>query len=528
MGLELRDMLGKKLTESDVEKSLKDVSVEDVGKMVYDLGKMIQEHKSEINDGNKTRDESLAEADKRLGDLYEAVEKLRKDRPAPTVVTERQGEFATRRGGLFDVTKSDEPTLTLQEVLSLSPQANILRGSDAERVKDIHDSFDATVFRQWIEFAKLKDWRTAQDRVLKLPDFKRLERSVETANYAKTLIHPASGGIAEPLTWTLLSASVLDLVRLQLRVANQFRQVQLVHHKQDIPANRGDGIGVKGGVGATDPPPTGNITSPIPGAAMFTSVSFGLVSFDCEDVLGFLWWSDRAVTDSVISLVPYMREMVAFAVSRAVDRACMSGDTQATHMDDWNTDFATNDARKLWNGLRRMSANYMTDNANAAYDQTDFRLQRKRLGIYGQNPDQLRCWMPVEVLYDLYDEDSVLTVDKFGPQAVVRTGVLLKMDGVDLIPSEWVPTTLSGVTGFGDNPAGAGTEGAVVMANADRFILGQLGTLQVEQTRFAPMMTTILQAAARYDFQPIEAVDGNGIFASGGTAPVDVLYDVPV
>jgi len=192
-------------------------------------------------------------------------------------------------------------------------------------------------------------------------------------------------------------------------------------------------------------------------------------------------------------------------------------------MDDHADTFTVQDARTLWNGLRRIGANYTTSIAGV-FDPDDFRAIRKKMGIFGMDPNALRAWMSPSTLYDLMDAPEVQTVEKFGPQATVKTGTLAMLDGVALIPSEWVPTdTTNGYS------AAAGVSTLVIMANVERFMLGQLqGGLQVETTRHAPMLTTIIQAAARYDFKPIEPVNGSGIFAASGVSPVQVATNVTV
>lgn len=509
---------GKGVSKGELE----GVTLEDLGRAVYAMGHQLKEDRA----GSKTIEETQGEFTARLSDIDKMIEKLRTDLVPNTPLTDHQSESAIRKGGLFSKGVDGKPCLKAREVLEMPVSSALLRGSDAERVKDIKDAYDATVIRMWQEVKRVGDMKTAQENVTKLPDFQRLQRALEAAGYAKTLIHPASGGIAADLTWTMLSSEVLDLVRLRLRVASEAVPVPLVHNLQAFPANRGDAIGVRGGAAVGDPPPRTDITSVIPGAAMFSSVAFGLVNFQVQHVLGFLWWSDDAVTDTSIAMVPYLRDQVAFAISRAVDRACMSGDiqgqTQGNHFDDHAAAFTVQDARTLWNGLRRIGTNYTTSLA-AVYTADDFRDQRKRLGIYGLNPDTLRCWMAAQTMYDLMEDPDVLTIDKFGPQATVKTGVLAMIDGVQLIPSEWVPTdTTNGVS------EAAGTKGLCIMADMSRFMLGQLGGLNVESTRHAPMLTTIVQAGARYDFKPIEPVDGSGIFAVGGVSPVQITSNVTV
>lgn len=229
--------------------------------------------------------------------------------------------------------------------------------------------------------------------------------------------------------------------------------------------------------------------------------------------------------ESAIALLPYLRNQVVFGFSRAVDRATMSGDIQGrtagAHMDDHLDNFSVRDARTLWNGFRRIGVNYMTSNGGGAFDGTDLRAARRRMGVYGMVADDLVAWMNTGPLYDLMATTEVLTVDKFGPQAVVKTGQLASMDGVALIPSEWIPTDLDATSGAS---TAAGTTTAVVLANVTRFLLGQLGIVGIETWRIPPMLSTVIQAVGFYDFVPVEAVDANGIFAAGvvNNLPLDI------
>ena len=506
---------------------------------------MTKRDKDEIAVGLRTEKESRAEFEKRVNDLNQQVETLRAARPVtPVDLTDREGPFVTRKGGLF--AKGETPMQPI-ELLGLSPSNPSLRGSDAELLRDFQDSWDAAVFKRTMETCVMGTspyaFEGACEKAAKAPDFKRVQRclkwmghdpdkSVNVKGYTRPdeyarevlkIIHPESGGAVNPLTFTVLSAQVVDLVRLALRVASNVTQVPLAHTNQKIPTNRGDCIGVRGGAATTDPPPTVDPTTFMPHAEMLGTIAFGTADFDVETVLTFLTWQDRAVMESAIALLPYLRNQVVFGFSRAIDRSCMSGDIQGrtagAHMDDHTDLMSVRDARTLWNGFRRIGANYMTSNGGGSFDGADFRASRRRLGVFGMVADDLICWMNTGPLYDLMATTEVLTIEKFGPQAVVKTGQLAAIDGTALVPSEWIPTDLDATTGFS---TAAGTTTAVVLANWTRFLLGQLGIVGIETFRIPPMLTTIIQAVGYYDFVPVEAVDANGIFAASQTVPLDI------
>lgn len=536
----MADLLDPKLTEDQV----KSASVQDIAQGFHKLVQMVQDDKKRVDEGLKSAIEAKTDFETRITNLNKAVNNLETRYPE-VPHTDREEKYAARPGGLFSKNK---PTLQPIELLALSPHADCVRGTDKELLMDFHDAWDASTFKSLIETCKAgaapNAFEVGVEKATRGVDFQRLQNCVKFMGYEpekvinakgytkaedfkKTLIHPESGGIVNPLTFTVVSAAVIDMARLQLRVADKFVQIPLQHTNQKLPVNRGDAIGVRGGAATTDPPPTATITTSIPNIAMFGNISFGTADFDVESVMAFLWWQDRAVMESAVPLLPYLRSQIAFAHARAVDRACMSGDIQGrdgtSHMDDWADNFGTRDCRTLWNGLRRIGANYMTDNAAGTYDSDDLKAQKKRMGVYGVSPQNMVLWLPPGPIHDFMQDPDVRTINVFGPSATVKTGVLAECDGVQIALTEWIPTDLSGVTGFSAN---GGTATAAVLADVTRYGLGQLGIVGVETTRIAPMLTTIIQATGFMDFVPFEAVDGNGIFAAGSKVPVDILFDV--
>lgn len=527
------DLLGDSVTDEQ----LKGAKPEDVAKAIQQLGEMVKDDRKRIEETDsqaKTRAESLERFEKHLNEIGKAVNELQKQRKLDPMVNELQGSYAARKGGLF---KKGAPMLPWDEMLRLSPTADIVRGEDQELLKDLQDANDATVLKHALESIVHKVDKFPQhaaqvwEKTIKGNDFKRLGDLVGYTGYAKTdeIIHPSAGGMANPLTMSLVSGRVADLVRLNLTVANQFPEWAMSNYDEKIPVNTLDSIGKRGGATDTSPPPKDIFTSPIPGAEYFGSIGFNQAALVAEDVLHFLIWNDRTVSDTVIAMVPWFRNQIAFGHARAIDRACMSGDIQGrtagAHMDDWADNFPTNDARTLWNGLRRIGANYMTDNAGGTLDADDVRAMAKRMGVFGHDKSQLRLWLNTGPAWDLIGDPDVQTAFQgMGSASPTINGMVGMIWGIPILPTEWIPTDLDATTGFSVT---AGTQTAAVMARVDRYVLGVHGATRIETTRIAPMLSTVIQAAGAFDFVPLEPVDGNGIFAAGSQMPVDILFDLP-
>lgn len=505
-----------------------------LGTMIEEMGRTVKTQVDEVKEGFRTDQESRKEFAKRVADIETAITDLRKKLPPDGAVLAFEGEAATRSGGLF---AKGEPMLDYPDLLQLNRNANVLRGTDAELTSDLQDANDAVAMQICMRTARYKgNVQLAIQDASRTKDWKRWQRVCKTAGYPvwdvgkTTMLYPESGGEGANLTTTTLSSQLFEYVSLALRVSNNFPSVRLGNHAEKFPIVRSDGIGVRGGAATTDPPPRADLTAgtygPWPSNDHFTTPTFGQVSFDVKDILAYMWFSDHMIQDSFIPFLPFMREQIGLCIARARDRACMSGDiqgiVQGAHMDDYADAYTVQDARTLWNGLRRVAANYMIDGSAAAYGYDEFKKQTKAIDKFGMTRSNVVLWLAVGAMYDLMADSAFQKVNEFGPQAVVRTGQLGAVEGVAVIPTEWIPTDMAS-TGYSGN---AGVLTAAVMADTSRFLLGSMGGVSVELTRVAPMLANIIQASTREDFVPMEAIDANKIFAASGTVPVSVMRNL--
>src|SRR5262249_43416370 len=121
----------------------------------------------------------------------------------------------------------------------------------------------------------------------------------------------------------------------------------------------------------------------------------------------------------------------------------INGDTTGTHQDSDVT--ASNDPRKNFSGLRKLAISAAkTDLANAAPTVANsVRVNRKKMGKYGVRADQLAHIVSMNAYVQLLADTSLLTLEKYGPNATILTGELGRVDGAPVIVSEYVRADLN-------------------------------------------------------------------------------------
>ena len=62
-------------------------------------------------------------------------------------------------------------------------------------------------------------------------------------------------------------------------------------------------------------------------------------------------FSEEVSEDSIIAIIPFLRNKLGNAIANSVERAILDGDVTATHQDFDVT--AATDARKAWPGIRK-------------------------------------------------------------------------------------------------------------------------------------------------------------------------------
>jgi len=288
-----------------------------------------------------------------------------------------------------------------------------------------------------------------------------------------------------------LSTRILEIYEQELRVAKLFETINMPSNPYLMPVMLNDPMAIyrtEGTVSLSDQA-TGTITA----ALTFTAKTF----------LYFTRITDEATEDLIAPALPAIKRYIAQSLARALETTIINGDTTTTHMDADVTD--ATDARKAFKGLRKyakagsleISAADLSDKSKALGVIRSMRLKMKR---FGQNPNNLALIVSNSAFVKLLNTDQVVTYDKFGPNATVDTGVLERIDGIPIIVSEFVREDLA-TTGVYTTTGLTNTE--ILMVYTPAFLIGQRGSVKVEEARDISTTSNMLVTSMRNDFEPM-------------------------
>lgn len=208
---------------------------------------------------------------------------------------------------------------------------------------------------------------------------------------------------------------------------------------------------------------------------------------------------EELTEDSAPDFLAAGRDEVVKSQIRAVETAIINGDDDGTHIDTDTQALGADVAEKIWKGWRRQalanSANGSTlDFSNAAISETNLRTLRGRMGKFGSNPMNLLWVVGPSAYTQFLALPSVVTIDKFGPQATVLRGALAAYQGIPIVNSEYCREDLN-ATGVQD---GVTTDRAIVLlVNVARWYLGNRRPIRVKLMQDLPNQDRWLLASYR-------------------------------
>lgn len=328
------------------------------------------------------------------------------------------------RGTVLDVGAPDPERLKLSgrervhEILSSSPlKVERATGIPAERVRDFHEISDMLVLTAtYLE--------VPPQEVSLFADYQALTRAMDTQTTAEGL----------EFVPRELSASLIERINLELKVAALFPLVDMPSQPFDIP-----GFGVsrlRTGSHAEQTADTGQtkIKKTTPASRKIT---LSAVKLAVEAIV-----SKELEEDAIIAMLPFLQDELVDFLAADIEDALINADTAGAHQDSDVS--AADDPRKIWDGLRkRTQAGQKTDAGNAVLAVAMLRANRKKMGKYGVNPADLAHVMAISAYMQILGDSNVLTVDKYGPQATILRGELGSLDGSPIVVSEYVRQDLN-------------------------------------------------------------------------------------
>jgi len=318
--------------------------------------------------------------------------------------------------------------------------------------------------------------------------------------------------VTEVVNWipTQYSSQLYEQVKIGLPLVNMFPEVSMQAATVVLPLDMNDNEATRvtetvtlGAAGAGAPWLDATFVNP-------AALSSGKITLVAEKLRSRYWISMEATEDAIVAMLPFLNRKHRRNMGEALEDAILNGqvsglDTGGTHFSKTNPSAAT-DARDCWDGLRQRASVYTptpvtsVDNSNGKPTVVGIRGIRAAMGEYGVTPSDLAYIFGIFGYIKLLDDTNVMTLDKLGVNATVRTGTMAQVDGVDVVISRRMPENAN-ASGLIDGVTENRTLAVVV--HRDSFILGNRRRITLDSQKWVASDSQELVAFWRGDFQPV-------------------------
>jgi HK97 family phage major capsid protein len=317
-------------------------------------------------------------------------------------------------------------------------------------------------------------------------------------DFAKAMDTATAG---QGLEWvpSTLSGDLQSIIDINLQVAGLHNSYNMPAPEHKLPIKLTHATGYKAAQ-TTDADSPAKIPK--------STVGTDDVTFTAVKVAGRVVWTGEQDQDSVVPMLPMLRTEIPIAVARAIETGTINGQPAGT-IDSGDVPGAT-DARALWDGYRK----YAETNSAVKYDMAaDFDIEgfttlRKKLSKTGLVPAQLAwvvsasAYFQMLTLKDTNNNPVVVPAYAYGPMATAISGELGRLQGIPVIPSEFVREDLN-ATGIYDGITE--TKTAVLLVHRDSWLYGTRKELTVEASPepYFESGDLVIRGIARMDFNPL-------------------------
>jgi HK97 family phage major capsid protein len=303
-------------------------------------------------------------------------------------------------------------------------------------------------------------------------------------------------GTGDELVPTGMASQLWDDIFLASRIAATMVRIDMPTNPFDVPLGLGSVTWRKG----TENTAT---TASDPATAKSTLTATELITEQN--------WSYTLDEDAAVAMAPAIRSRLAQSGAEIIDSFALNADatnagTGNINLDDADPDDASYYLSSGQDGLRHLWLVDNTGQGNSAGGDAladgDILAALADMGKYAVDPAQ--CVLVCDIatyLNGFLGLTNVVTVDKFGPSAVVLTGQLASYRGIPIIVSASAPKTEA--DGKVSTTAGNNTLGQITVFNRNMWYVGFRRQLMMEtdrdiQKRQYIMVTSLREAVAAH------------------------------
>ena len=347
-----------------------------------------------------------------------------------------------------------------------------------------------------MSFSDAKDGLSYADKEKAIMLAKMAGKSLDGTKFGRQLVekygaHQPSGTTG---TWELeVSLNMENEVRRRLVVAPIFRNIAMQTNVMTMPVNPEAGTATWvtnaefGNVAAT--PGTSTIGA---SAGNTATHAFKEITLNAYKLATNEYTAYEEEEDSLIALMPMIRDGMIRRVARAVDKAFLLGAGSGSDPVKGLANWATNTTAV---------GNTIAAGMNVA----KLRTLRQGLGAWGLDPSEVIYIINTDTYYQLLEDTTFQTMNQVGSQATLLTGQIGQIGGSPVLVSAEFASPGTGIAG-------------AICVNPGNFIVGNQRGLRIDTQELVETQRRVMVASLRTGMTRVTTNLGNAVTAHKYTA----------
>jgi HK97 family phage prohead protease/HK97 family phage major capsid protein len=346
-----------------------------------------------------------------------------------------------------------------------------------------------------MSFQDSKDGMSYADKEKAVMLSKMAGKSVDGTRLGRELVQKY-GAHVPSATWELeVSLNLESEVRRRLVVAPIFRNIAMQTNVMTIPVNPEAGTATwvtDANFGAVP------ATLGAAGASAGTTATHALkeITLNAYKLATNEYTAYEEEEDSLLALMPIIRDGMVRRVARAVDKAFLLGAGSGSDPVKGLSVWASNTT-----AVGATAPNTVAAGLNVA----KLRTLRQGLGAWGLDPAEVIYIVNTDVYYQLLEDTTFQTMNQVGTQATLLTGQIGQIGGSPVLVSAEFASPATGVAG-------------AICVNPGNFIVGNQRGLRIDTQELVETQRRVMVASLRTGMTRVTTNLGNAVTAHKYTA----------
>ena len=342
-----------------------------------------------------------------------------------------------------------------------------------------------------MSFQEAKDGMSYGDKEKAVFLAKMAGKSIDGTRLGRDLVQKY-GAHVPSATWELeVSLNLESEVRRRLVVAPIFRNIAMQTNVMTIPVNPEAGTAtwvtnaefgaVPATLGAAGPSAGGNATHAL------KEITLNAYKLATNEYTAY-----EEEEDSLLALMPIIRDGMVRRVARAVDKAFLLGAGSGSDPVK---------GLSIWAANTTATGNTVAAGMNVA----KLRTLRQGLGAWGLDPAEVIYIINTDTYYQLLEDTTFQTMNQVGSQATLLTGQIGQIGGSPVLVSAEFASPGTGVAG-------------AIAVNPGNFIVGNQRGLRIDTQELVETQRRVMVASLRTGMTRVTTNLGNAVTAHKYTA----------